>query len=567
MRLISKAANAGVQVIIETHSDHIINGALVGRGNGKTLTPSETVADEGYTVPGRNQTSKEKDGYIFNYTFSLSDAITPENPLYVTMYMATGPNGSSYGTKTWGIADVTVSGTYEKSTATAVGKPKVVQGEWNAAEEKWAYTLTCAASAKINYQIGEGTPVENQISGVEVLVAPDATLTVWASDPTGNLDNSENVTETGAKMPAVSKPTITMGALTMASATFSVTMASADGGTIHYTTDGTEPTEASATYSSAIDVAPSTTINAIVVKTHYANSAVASATTLAFTHPTGDEAIVMDNGASGENKGISYTVDATYNSGTYSGNSGTGIKYKTNAAVGPTGSDKGFRIKVNEGFVIKKLVFTNFSSNYATTETFNHVYVDGSTTDIRDINGEEYSDVIPPFYNATAGDKSMTWTLDNLNANDSIVFHVTPGGNQVRALVEVYYEVNDSPVSVSINGGSPIAVDAENFPSNIYNDATIYDEVPTIKLTTSKGFVYDLVYEGAEGDKSVYSYTIMDITYKVKMKVKAVAAPLINVGEELTLVAGGRAGYEVTLTDIKDEEGVVPYIIIEDYVL
>ena len=31
MRLISKAANAGVQVIIETHSDHVINGALVAR--------------------------------------------------------------------------------------------------------------------------------------------------------------------------------------------------------------------------------------------------------------------------------------------------------------------------------------------------------------------------------------------------------------------------------------------------------------------------------------------------------------------------------------------------------
>ncbi len=31
MRLISKAADAGVQVVIETHSDHIINGALVAR--------------------------------------------------------------------------------------------------------------------------------------------------------------------------------------------------------------------------------------------------------------------------------------------------------------------------------------------------------------------------------------------------------------------------------------------------------------------------------------------------------------------------------------------------------
>lgn len=34
MRLIARAANHGIQVIIETHSDHIVNGALVGAKKG-----------------------------------------------------------------------------------------------------------------------------------------------------------------------------------------------------------------------------------------------------------------------------------------------------------------------------------------------------------------------------------------------------------------------------------------------------------------------------------------------------------------------------------------------------
>lgn len=555
------------------------NGALVVKANGVVLTPTESVADEGYTVPGRNKANSSKDGYRFNYNLSIG-AVTPENPLSITMYMAAGPNGSSYGTKTWGLDSISVEGTYEKSLATAVSKPKYAQGEWNAAEEKWAYTLTCPASARLNYQIGDDSEVTNQTSPQEILVAPGKTFRVWASDPTERLDDSEEVSDEGAKMPAVEKPTITIGAFTMASSTFSVTMASADGGTIHYTIDGTEPTDASATYSSAIDVNPEITIKAIAVKTHYANSAVASATTLAFTHPEGDEKIVMDNGAKDENKGISYTVAATYNAGTYSGNSGTGIKYQTARPVGPTGADKGFRIYVNDNFIIKKLVFTNFSSNNSNTETFNHVYVDASTTDIRDVNGEAYEAIVPPFYNATEGEKSMTWTLDNLNARDSVVFHVTPGGNQVRALVEVYYEVDDSPVSVSINGGEAITVNDTNFPgtatTKTYSDVTVYNEAPTIVMTTSKGFQYNLAYTGSEADglkRSIYSYSLRGVTYEVRAKVKAVAAPLINIASELTMVtpdadhitssATMNGGYEVTLTDIKDEEGVVPYIIID----
>ena len=95
-------------------------------------------------------------------------------------------------------------------------------------------------------------------------------------------------------------------------------------------------------------------------------------------------------------------------------------------------------------------------------------------------------------------------------------------------------------------------------------------------MTTSKGFQYNLAYTGSEADgqkRSIYSYSLRGVTYEVRAKVKAVAAPLINIASELSMVtpdadhitssATMNGGYEVTLTDIKDEEGVVPYIIID----
>ena len=59
--------------------------------------------------------------------------------------------------------------------------------------------------------------------------------------------------------------------------TFTVEISAVDGATIHYTTDGTEPTEASATYSASFTVNATTTVKAIAVKNGVASS-VATAT-------------------------------------------------------------------------------------------------------------------------------------------------------------------------------------------------------------------------------------------------------------------------------------------------
>ena len=70
----------------------------------------------------------------------------------------------------------------------------------------------------------------------------------------------------------------------------SVTLSCAtDGATIHYTTDGIDPTDESAVYSSAIPVTSTTTIKAKAFKTNYTASSVASATYTITTLKTMDE--------------------------------------------------------------------------------------------------------------------------------------------------------------------------------------------------------------------------------------------------------------------------------------
>jgi hypothetical protein len=81
-----------------------------------------------------------------------------------------------------------------------------------------------------------------------------------------------------ATQPAAAAPTVSPAAGTYTSAQ-AVTLAdSTQGAVIHYTTDGSTPTIASAVYSAALSVNATTIVKAIAVASGYANSAVTSAT-------------------------------------------------------------------------------------------------------------------------------------------------------------------------------------------------------------------------------------------------------------------------------------------------
>ena len=94
-----------------------------------------------------------------------------------------------------------------------------------------------------------------------------------------------------------------------------VTITAADGATIHYTTDGTEPTESSTLYEGPITVDHSMTIKAIAVMDGMDNSEVATAT---YTLPTSVNTLAAAN-ALEKNTEFLFTGDAvvTYHNGDY----------------------------------------------------------------------------------------------------------------------------------------------------------------------------------------------------------------------------------------------------------
>lgn len=78
--------------------------------------------------------------------------------------------------------------------------------------------------------------------------------------------------------PTVAIPTFSPAAGTYSSAQTVTISTETDGATIHYTTDGNDPTTSSATYKNAINISETTTLKAVAVKDGMNNSIVASAT-------------------------------------------------------------------------------------------------------------------------------------------------------------------------------------------------------------------------------------------------------------------------------------------------
>lgn len=110
---------------------------------------------------------------------------------------------------------------------------------------------------------------------VEVLIASGRVVTAGKVDCflTTSWDNNWK------DLPAPQCADVVLPESTSFNSSMSVTMSCAtEGATIKYTDDGSTPTSASSTYSSAITVSATKTIKAIAIKTGYANSAVASAT-------------------------------------------------------------------------------------------------------------------------------------------------------------------------------------------------------------------------------------------------------------------------------------------------
>lgn len=104
--------------------------------------------------------------------------------------------------------------------------------------------------------------------------------TSWAA-PYGYVPSAPtNATYTGggAPVPTANTPTFSPGApLTFTNSPQAVSLAdSTSGAVIHYTLDGSTPTSSSATYSSALQLTGTTTVNAIAIAVGYNNSSIAT---------------------------------------------------------------------------------------------------------------------------------------------------------------------------------------------------------------------------------------------------------------------------------------------------
>jgi hypothetical protein len=161
--------------------------------------------------------------------------------------------------------------------------------------------------------------------GLQSYTTPGAgakTLRLWAKDAAGNVSSALTAACTFTVSQVATPTFLPIAGSYIADQSVAISCATA-GATIHYTTDGSTPTDASPTYSGAISVTSSTTLKAIAMKTGLTDSAVGSATyTLQCATPTfnppagtygGTQSVTIASTTSGAE--IRYTTDGSDPSG------------------------------------------------------------------------------------------------------------------------------------------------------------------------------------------------------------------------------------------------------------
>ena len=166
-------------------------------------------------------------------------------------------------------------------------------------------SITCStADADIYYTTDGSAPTESSNLYKEAITLTPGT-TVKAFAVRAGYEDSSVVSKTY---------TVTLTAPSIAiDNSANVTITSAEGADIYYTTDGADPTAASTKYAAAFTVTSGTTVKAIAVKAGYENSSVASQT---YKATLAAPSIAIDNSGnvtitSAEGADIYYTTDGT----------------------------------------------------------------------------------------------------------------------------------------------------------------------------------------------------------------------------------------------------------------
>ena len=267
-----------------------------------SITPAEWGTPTEILTPVNPSTNGSSDGQITGTTNAMQYKKSTSSTWENCTGDVTGLDAGNYYVRYKADGNHTASDTHHKTvTLTDPGATRysvtVTEGTASPTGDQAAGTeVTITANTKPGFNFKEWTGLADGVymSGSTKTSNP-ATFTMPAS--------AVNVTatyEAAAPIGTASTPTFTPNGASGFTGTQSVTISCATvGATIHYTTDGTEPTASSHVYSAALSLTSTTTVKAIAVMAGMNNSAIATAT---FTKYSGG------GGGGGGSYTPSYTV-------------------------------------------------------------------------------------------------------------------------------------------------------------------------------------------------------------------------------------------------------------------
>ena len=381
-------------------------------------------------------------------------------------------------------------------------------------------TITCATvDAAIHYTTDGTEPTAQSPVYSQPIVVNDGTTTIKAIAMKEGMTNSEVASATyTVNLPTLDAPTFDHESNIYDDA-FEVTIVAAEGATIHYTTDGNEPTAESAVYKDRIPVNKNMTIKAIAVKEGYKTSAVATAEyqikvakpTFSPVPGTFDAATQVSIVCGTEGATIHYTTDGTteptaespvysqpiaVNSGTMTIKAIAIKKDMTNSDI----AEGVYTIKQNAGLDFKTKQYNLYVGVEFTAPTLEApegltVTYESSNTNVAEVNAETGAVTIK-----AAGEATITasWEATDTYTAGSTSYTITV---ENKPVVETDLEGNNLDL-VAVVGKSEtgkIIVSGENLKGDI-----------TLTLNDTKGVfaidVTSIAKEDAIGEVTV-TYT------------------------------------------------------------
>ena len=220
------------------------------------------------------------------------------------------------------------------------------------------------------------------------------------------------------------------------------------GATIHYTTDGTDPTASSSVYNSAIPVSSTTTIKAIAMKSGYDNSSIASATYAIVDHAgTADDPYTVADALVVINAGVGMTdVYATGIVKTipYAYTSNNGITFNMVDNIEDTDFLQAYKCTGTDApnVVVNDVAVVHGNLTYFNNTTYE--FTQGCTlVSLTHASGT----VLDPVFTPAAGGYSTTKTVEITCATEGATIYYTTNGNDPTTSSSVY----SSAITVSSN--------------------------------------------------------------------------------------------------------------------